>query len=241
MKRYKIIILVLVLLVGLILFLVNSSLFIIKDVQFVNYSVNTKEINEVKEGLFKNYFTINRIKVKNEFEKISYIKECKIKYIVPSELQIDLSYDDSIVLIKSGDTFYAYDGSFITLDLDTAILLKENKYYIELDENYVEYLKKYSSDENFEYLMQIMKSISIDYIDLITKIKYNSLYNSVKGSLIIELEDIYSTIEVRDNVTSSRIEDSIALVKNFYDEDPVARINQKNIDYILYSTALVKR
>ena len=235
---YRLVILV-VLIIALIVYLLSSPIFKITAVNYTAFNKETKDIKAISAELYKNYFTVNKYKVEDEFESLAYIKNAKIKYKFPSSLNVDLTFNEDILLLVTENEYTIYDGVFTTIEEEDSALIATGLYPIEISQSYLDYLKKYSSDENFEYLIKIMNSISYDYIDLISKIKYNNINNFVKGSLIIELEEVNSTIEVRDNVSSKRIEEAISLVKNFYLKGQNDGIN--NVYYILYSTALVKR
>ena len=235
---YRLVIIV-VLIIALIVYLLRSPIFTITDINYTSFNKETKDISLISSELYKNYFTFNKFKVEDEFESLAYIKNAKIKYKYPSTLNVDLTFNEDILLLVTEDEFTIYDGVFTSIDEEDSSLIASGVYPIEISQSYLDYLKKYSTDENFEYLIKIMNSISYDYIDLISKIKYNNINNFVKGSLIIELEEINSTIEVRDNVSSKRIEEAISLVNNFYLNGQNDGIN--NVNYILYSTALVKR
>ena len=130
-KITKVIILCIILSITfLLIWTFNSPTFIINEVNVLGNELKSYEdvYNKVQFVSGENIFLVDFTKLKNDISKISYIKDVKIRKIIPNKVEVSFSERTPYVMVKKDNEFIILDQDGYVIEID----LVDNVYDIPL-------------------------------------------------------------------------------------------------------------
>ena len=190
-----------------------------------------------------NRFTLDEGAIKTQIESNPRIRECDIRSSSFNNMEETLVESDEECMLFDGTHYYLIsdDDKPVLLEQSDCEALAGQLCVVEVSSSFINYLESFSVPSSFRQILELISEVRAENSSLITHIKYDNNTGEGFGQIVLSLDSLYSELYVREQVSKSRISDSIRVIQASTAEDPAGMIRFMPQHWDLYSDALVKR